>query len=113
MLYCRDATFHKKRCGWNVSCEMNFIFLAMAENSKVLLEDAFRNKLINFIPYIELEGLTKADVGNFGSISIAYWPKLRKNVAVKRLFVSEHDTASRNFVHEVRINVLNFEHLNL
>ncbi|CAB4438731.1 unnamed protein product [Rhizophagus irregularis] len=82
---------------------MNFIFLAMAENSKVLLEDAFRNKLINFIPYIELEGLTKADVGNFGSISIAYWPKLRKNVAVKRLFVSEHDTASRNFVHELQI----------
>ncbi|CAB5361498.1 unnamed protein product [Rhizophagus irregularis] len=75
----------------------------MAENSKVLLEDAFRNKLINFIPYIELEGLTKADVGNFGSISIAYWPKLRKNVAVKRLFVSEHDTASRNFVHELQI----------
>jgi len=79
----------------------------MEESSKALLDDALRNKLIKFIPYIELESLTKADVGNFGSISIAYWPKLRKNVAVKRLFV-ENNTNSRNFVHEVRINYVNF-----
>jgi len=31
-----------------------------------------------FIPYRELESLTKVDSGKFGSISTAHWPKLRK-----------------------------------
>ena|SRR6266498_4810494 len=84
----------------------------MAENklnNKLSLNDAFRHKLVKSIPYIELEGLSEVDYGKFGSISIAYWPKLRKKVAVKRLYAFEQDySASQKFVHEVRINVLMF-----
>ncbi|CAG8783778.1 428_t:CDS:1, partial [Acaulospora morrowiae] len=47
------------------------------------LEGAFRQKLIKFIPYTELENLTRIEGGYSGSIHTAYWQKLRKTVAVK------------------------------
>nr|CAG8607017.1 12214_t:CDS:2 [Entrophospora candida] len=76
----------------------------MAENSKFLLNDAFHYKLIKSIPYVELEDLTKVDCGKFGSISVAYWPKIRKKVAVKRLLAfEEDDTANEKFFHELQI----------
>ena len=79
-------------------------FLNMAE---LHLEDAFRHKLIKFIPYTELENLARVDSGKFGSIHTAYWQKLRKTVAVKRLHIFEqNDTAIKTFVHEVRISAL-------
>ncbi|CAJ0759204.1 12571_t:CDS:2 [Entrophospora sp. SA101] len=76
----------------------------MAENSKFLLNDALHYKLIKSIPYVELEDLTKVDCGKFGSISVAYWPKIRKKVAVKRLLAfGEDDSANKKFVHELQI----------
>ncbi|CAJ0637190.1 3090_t:CDS:2 [Entrophospora sp. SA101] len=76
----------------------------MAENSKFMLNDAFHYKLIKSIPYVELEGLTKIDCGKFGSISVAYWPKIRKKVAVKRLLAfEEDDTSNEKFFHELQI----------
>ncbi|CAG8605315.1 2267_t:CDS:2 [Diversispora eburnea] len=76
----------------------------MAENSKLHLEDAFRHKFIKFISYSELENLTRVDSGKFGSIHTAYWHKLRKIVAVKRLHsFAQNDTAIQNFVHELQI----------
>ncbi|CAJ0853141.1 15805_t:CDS:2, partial [Entrophospora sp. SA101] len=48
--------------------------------------------------------LTKVDCGKFGSISVAYWPKIRKKVAVKRLLAfGEDDSANKKFVHELQI----------
>ncbi|CAJ0749462.1 869_t:CDS:2 [Entrophospora sp. SA101] len=79
----------------------------MAENSKFMLNDAFHYKLIKSIPYVELEGLTKIDCGKFGSISVAYWPKIRKKVAVKRLLAfEEDDTSNEKFFHEHSRNIL-------
>ncbi|RHZ75862.1 hypothetical protein Glove_209g31 [Diversispora epigaea] len=76
----------------------------MAENSKLHLEDAFRHKFIKFISYSELENLTRVDSGKFGSIHTAYWHKLRKIVAVKRLHsFAQNDIAIQNFVHELQI----------
>ncbi|CAG8511942.1 7487_t:CDS:2 [Paraglomus occultum] len=68
------------------------------------LEDAFRHKLVKFIPYTELENLTRVDSGKFGSVQTAYWHKSRKTVAVKRLYSFEqNDTTSQKFVHELKI----------